>query len=128
MKQLNIQSKTKFEGLSEFQKRGSALVDATYEPVNALVVRGRDLVMGSIFSTRAVLFTFPATDARVISIGSSAKSCRDRAGSYRRDGLLAPFGADIALPDLLMALAPCERRRDFSKPRGARFTDPVGRR
>jgi hypothetical protein len=126
MKQLNIQSKTKFEGLSEFQKRGSALVDATYEPVNALVVRGRDLVMGSIFSTRAVLFTFPATDARVISIGSSAKSCRDRAGSYRRDGLLARLGADIALP--LMALAPRERRRDFSKPRGARFTDLVGRR
>ena len=74
MKQLDIHPKTKFEGLSEFQKRGWALVDATYEPVNALVVRGRDLVMGSIFSTRAVLSTFPATDARVISIGSSAKS------------------------------------------------------
>jgi len=28
-----------------------------------------------------------------------------RAGSYRRDGLVARFGADIALPDLLLALA-----------------------
>jgi hypothetical protein len=47
----------------------------------------------------------------------------DRVGSYRRDGLLARFGADIALPDLLLTLAECERRRDFSKPCGARFTD-----
>jgi hypothetical protein len=28
-----------------------------------------------------------------------------RAGSYRRDGLMARLGADIALPDLLVALA-----------------------
>ena len=47
----------------------------------------------------------------------------DRAGSYRLDGLLARFGADAALPDLLLALASCERRKDFSKPCGARFTD-----
>ena len=47
----------------------------------------------------------------------------DRAGSYSRDGLLARFGADAALPDVLMALAACERRKDFSKPCGARFTD-----
>jgi L-alanine-DL-glutamate epimerase-like enolase superfamily enzyme len=33
-----------------------------------------------------------------------------RAGSYRRDGLMARFGVDIALPDLLMELAQCERR------------------
>jgi len=32
-----------------------------------------------------------------------------RAGSYRRDGLMARFGPDIALPDLLAALASCER-------------------
>ena len=47
----------------------------------------------------------------------------DRAGSYRHDGLVARFGADIALPDLLMALASCERRLDFSQPCGARFAD-----
>jgi hypothetical protein len=46
-----------------------------------------------------------------------------RAGSYRRDGLMARFGPDTALPDLLVALAQCERRADFSKPCGARFTD-----
>ena len=46
-----------------------------------------------------------------------------RAGSYRRDGLMARFGPDIALPDLLMELAQCERRRDFPKPCGARYTD-----
>jgi len=40
-----------------------------------------------------------------------------------RGGLLARFGADIALPDLLGALSSCERRADFSKPCGARFMD-----
>jgi len=47
----------------------------------------------------------------------------NRAGSYRGDGLLARFGADAALPDVLMALVECERRKDFSRPCGARFTD-----
>jgi hypothetical protein len=48
-----------------------------------------------------------------------------RVGSCRRDGLVARFGADIALPDLLVALASWERRADFSKACGARFTDLV---
>jgi hypothetical protein len=46
-----------------------------------------------------------------------------RAGTYRRDGLIERFGSDIALPDLLAELAACERRHDFSRPCGARFTD-----
>ena len=46
-----------------------------------------------------------------------------RAGSYRWDGLMARFGTDIALPDLLVALSACERRADFSRTCGARFTD-----
>jgi hypothetical protein len=55
---------------------------------------------------------------------SGHMECRrcDRAGSYRKAGL-ARFGADIALPDLHLALATCERRADFSRPCGARFTD-----
>lgn len=48
-----------------------------------------------------------------------------RAGRYRLDGLVTRFGADIALPDLLLALAACERRADFSRPCGARFMDLV---
>jgi len=44
-------------------------------------------------------------------------------GNYRFGGLLARFGQDAALPDVLMALAACERRKDFSRPCGARFTD-----
>jgi hypothetical protein len=42
-----------------------------------------------------------------------------RASSYR--------GADAALPDVLLALASCERRADFSRPCGARFTDLAAR-
>jgi hypothetical protein len=49
----------------------------------------------------------------------------ERAGSYRLDGLVARFGEDALLPDVLMALASCERRLDFSKPCGARFSDLV---
>ena len=51
-----------------------------------------------------------------------------RAGSYRREGLLARFGADIALPDLLVALSSCKSRADFSKSCGARFTASAKRR
>jgi len=50
-----------------------------------------------------------------------------RAGSYRRDGLMARFGPDIAPHDLLVALSSCERRADFSKPCGARYTDLTAR-
>jgi hypothetical protein len=46
-----------------------------------------------------------------------------RARSYRRDVLIERFGSDIALPDLLAELAACERRHDFSRPWGTRFTD-----
>ena len=42
-----------------------------------------------------------------------------RAGSYGRDRLISQFGADAALPDVLMALAECERRADFSRARWA---------
>jgi ATP-dependent DNA ligase len=40
-------------------------------------------------------------------------------------GVVARFGADIALPDLLVALASWERRADFSKACGAPFTELV---
>jgi hypothetical protein len=43
MKQLNIQPTTKLEGLAE--RRGCILVDATYEPVNALDKRNRNLAI-----------------------------------------------------------------------------------
>jgi hypothetical protein len=36
---------------------------------------------------------------------------------------MARFGAATALPGVLLELAACERRRDFSRPCGARFTD-----
>jgi hypothetical protein len=39
---------------------------------------------------------------------------------------MARFGADIALPDLLVPLSSCERRADFSRPCGARYTDLAG--
>ena len=45
----------------------------------------------------------------------------------RKEGLLARFGVDIALPDPLGALSSCERRADFTRPCGARFTDLTSR-
>jgi hypothetical protein len=38
----------------------------------------------------------------------------------RRDGLMTRFWVDIALPDLLVALAQWERRADYSTHCGAR--------
>ena len=35
-------------------------------------------------------------------------------------------GRDIALPDLLVAVVSCDRRRDFTRPCGARYTDLAG--
>ncbi len=58
--------------------------------------------------------------------GIQSERC-ERAGSYRRDGLMARLGPDAALPHILMALATCARRGDFSRPRGARFTDVAAR-
>jgi hypothetical protein len=49
-----------------------------------------------------------------------------RAGRYALAGLLARFGADAAGPDVLMELAQCDRRKDFSRPCGARYTDLGG--
>ena len=46
-----------------------------------------------------------------------------RAGRYARAGLIERFGADAALPDVLMDLAACERRNDFSAPCGVKYTD-----
>lgn len=50
-----------------------------------------------------------------------------RAGRYVLAGLIERFGADAALPDVLMDLAACERRKDFSAPCGARFADLAAR-
>jgi hypothetical protein len=49
-----------------------------------------------------------------------AKKSADRA---RRRPRPRSLGADAALPDVLMAMASCERRADFSRPCGARLTD-----
>jgi hypothetical protein len=46
-----------------------------------------------------------------------------RAGRYAKARLIERFGADAPGPDVLMELAACPRRKDFSAPCGARFTD-----
>jgi hypothetical protein len=46
-----------------------------------------------------------------------------RDGRYALAGLIERFGADAAVPDVLMELAACERRKNFGDPCGARFPD-----
>ena len=41
---------------------------------------------------------------------------------------MEPYGADIALPDLPVALASSKRREDFSQPCGVRVMDLAARR
>jgi hypothetical protein len=38
---------------------------------------------------------------------------------YAKAGLIEGFGADAAGPDVLMELAACERRKNFTNPCGA---------
>lgn len=49
-----------------------------------------------------------------------------RAGAYRPETLAARFG-DMALPDVLIALAGYRRRGDYSVPCGAGLCGPAGR-
>jgi hypothetical protein len=53
--------------------------------------------------------------------GSARLRAYGGVGRYRLDGLMARFGADAALPAVLLDLAACERRADFSRPCAARF-------
>jgi hypothetical protein len=49
-----------------------------------------------------------------------------RAGAYRRETLMARFGDEMALPDVLIALTACPRRRSNSNPCGAVYVNPPG--
>ena len=66
----------------------------------------------------------PLTFARRVPPGHRSYRCQrcDRAGSYRLDGLLARFGPNAALPDVL--LAGHLRRRKASLPPAARDSRP----
>jgi hypothetical protein len=46
-----------------------------------------------------------------------------RRGLYRRATLVERFGANAALPDVLRAVAECDRARDMSRPCGANYVD-----
>jgi hypothetical protein len=48
---------------------------------------------------------------------------RIECGRYAKARLIERFGADAAGPNVRVALAACERRKNFSQPCGARFTD-----
>lgn len=50
-----------------------------------------------------------------------------RSGRYRLTSLVARFGGDAALPDVLAQLAQCDRRGSFSTPCGAKFSDLTGK-
>jgi hypothetical protein len=72
----------------------------------------------------------PRSGAYVVSDLPRDRLCRiacarcGRAGAYRRETLAARFG-DAALPDVLIALAACERRGDYSRPCGVVYVNPL---
>ena len=45
----------------------------------------------------------------------------DRKGQYRKETLLALYGADARMPDLLHLIAKCERHGDITNPCGVRY-------
>ena len=68
-----------------------------------------------------------AADARARLHANEIEEPGLRAGT-RRIGCWRNAGADIARPMFSIALAACERRKDFSRPCGARFADLPRRR
>ena len=44
-----------------------------------------------------------------------------RKGQYRKDTLIARYGADVAPPDLRYLIAQCERRDDMQNPCGVHY-------
>jgi hypothetical protein len=48
-----------------------------------------------------------------------------RVGAYRRETLAALFG-DMALPDVLIALAVCEHEGNYIAPCGVGYVEPLG--
>jgi len=50
----------------------------------------------------------------------------ERSGRYRLSSLLARFGGDTALLDVLEPLASCDRRAHFSMPCGAKLFVLIG--
>jgi hypothetical protein len=51
----------------------------------------------------------------------------ERKGQYRKQTLLAEYGPDVTMPDLLHLIAKCPRHGDLSKPCGARYGDLMSR-
>ena len=49
-----------------------------------------------------------------------------RAGQYRRETLIARYGADVALPTLRLIIAGCEHRDPVRDPCGAVYRDLAG--
>ncbi len=101
--------------------RNAALkVQQFSEEAGNVVETGGGAAIGSDFNGSPLLGEFPL---KVVRVGCAR--C-ERTGRYRLDRLIARFGADAALPDVLTALASCERRGDFAKPCGAKYTDMAG--
>jgi hypothetical protein len=51
----------------------------------------------------------------------------DRKGHYRKETLLALYGADVTMPDLLHLIAKCERHGQLGDPCGVRYGDLLPR-
>lgn len=54
----------------------------------------------------------------------------DRRGQYRRDTLIATYGADVVTPDLLHLIAKCERHGKLGDACGVYYADllPVAKK
>lgn len=49
-----------------------------------------------------------------------------RKGQYRKETLIAEYGGDVRLPDLLVMIAKCERRGNASDPCGVVYSNLLG--
>ena len=86
MSQLGYTPTSKESGLREFQQRGWVLVDATYEPVNALDDQGRDRVIVQDYSLLRDDLAAILPDRSVPLILIKANVCRRLERKLKEDG------------------------------------------
>lgn len=86
MLQLNFKPTTKESGLREFQQRGWVLVDATYEPVNALSGPARDKVIARNYPFLRGDLTALLPDRSAPLVLVKANICRLLESDLAKDG------------------------------------------
>lgn len=91
------------------------LIVVVDDPISSLDTKA--LNEAAMTSGALLLKDYPSKSVRL-----AWRQC-ERAGQYRKAGLVARFGPDARMPDVLVTLAGCRARGDYSRSCGAAYPD-----